>query len=110
MPRHVWVDEMRYSGLFSGRIAIAVSREYILAIPRLYGVIGPYARTHIIPTRIAARVEESLPVGRPLAIDVMLAVLARRRGGKENKLTMGTERFDESSRRAFGKVLRDLEA
>jgi len=69
--------------LLTGKAGIAAGSKDVLTIPRFNSFFVPDFPAQVIHAGEAVSIKKFLPVGRPLAINMMLAMLARA-GGSEN--------------------------
>jgi hypothetical protein len=97
-------------GFFASVGAVSTSEEEILSIPSFNGRHFPDLPADLILANEAAFIEESLPVVRPLAVDVMLAGLPWAGSREKNVVGVGDESVDQGACGCGLKVFCDFEA
>src|SRR5262245_5508861 len=90
--------------------SVAPGHEHVLPIPDVDTGLVPDSPSNGVGAGESTGIEPLLPVGRPLAVDVVLTTLARTRGREDEFGRMGSERFDEQPAVEFVEMLCHLQA
>ena len=82
------MDDGGNARFMPGLRRILLRDKQVLPVPGFNPVIRPNPPANAVAANVAAVVELFLPMLRPLAVHVVLAVLAGRCGGKNNSIAM----------------------
>jgi hypothetical protein len=83
--------------------------EYILLIPWFDRLDFPYPPANVIAANVTPVVKKLLPVGRPLAIDMVLAWLPGASGGKNDHVRVARQSIHKGSCMPLVEVFRHFE-
>src|SRR5262249_55575489 len=97
------------TGFTPGVFRLSARPENVLAIPRLDTFIIPDLPAYRVVTNIALAVEQRLPVGRPLAVDMMLTGLGRASRTEQYRVGMDGNRRNKAGAATLGQMLCDFE-
>src|SRR5580765_7305990 len=106
---HFRVDDRSYAR-FSACVRVAASHEDVLPVPKLNQRVVPNCPTRGIITGVSLRVEQGLPVLRPLTVYVMLTGLPGTGGGKHNNVRVPGKGSDKNSASIRVQVFCNLQA
>src|SRR5215831_160166 len=81
----------------------------VLAIPCFNFMVSPHPPAHIIDAPEAFVVEQSLPIAKPLTINIVLTKLPRTRRREKDKVGVPAKGADQRFRRLLTQMLGDLE-
>jgi hypothetical protein len=79
----------------TGQTRVPNGTENILPVPSFYVRIAPHTPSDIVDARKSLRIKQTLPIARPLTINVVLAELPWPCRGKENKASVPAQRRNQ---------------